>query len=102
MSGPVGSLTVGFGDRERHVGKETVVAGISVFAVFQGVRVRREELKPAPDTGVLLAHLDDALESFVVRVSAEFGGPKVIAQSFYCSDDASGLEVEGRPRTFRV
>ena len=98
----VGSGAVGFGGRLRKAGKEIGVAVVGAFAVFQGVRARREELKPAPDASVVFADLGDALERFVVRVDAEFSGPKVAAQSFYFLDDASGLEVEGRPRTLRI
>ena len=49
----------------------------------------------------MLAYLDDALERLVVR-DVELGGPKVAVQPFDGPDDASRLEVEGRPRTFRV
>ena len=98
----VGSGAVGFGDRLREAGKEIGVAVVGVFAVFQGVRVCRVELEPAPDASVVFADLGDALERFVVRVDVGFSGPKVAAQPFHCPDDAPGLEVEGHPRTFRV
>jgi len=83
-------------------GKEVGVAVGRPSSIFEGVGVCGEELKPTPNAGVMLAYLGDALERLVVGVDAELGGPEVAAQPFDGPDDASGLEVEGRPRTFRV
>ena len=40
----MGSGAVGVGGRLRNAGKESGVAVVGAFAVFQAVRVRREEL----------------------------------------------------------
>lgn len=37
-----------------------------------------------------------------MKVEAEFDGQEVATQPFDCLNDASGLAIEGRSRTFRV
>ena len=73
--------------------KEVGVAVGRPSSIFEGVGVCGEELEPAPNAGVMLAYLGDALERLVVLVDVELGGPKVAAQPFDDPDDASGLEV---------
>lgn len=105
VSGPVrrldplrGASVAGCGWRK----SKSALAFFVPYVVFQGVCVRREEPDPAPDAGVVFGHLGDALKRFVVRVNTESSGPKVVAQSFIFSNDASGLKVEGRPQTCQV
>ena len=49
-----------------------------------------------------LADLGDALEHPVVGLHEEFGEPKVFAEACDGPDDATDLQVEGRPRSFVV
>lgn len=71
----VGSGAAVFGGWLWKAGKEVGIAVVGTFAVSKGAGVRREELEPSPDAGVVLAYFGDGFERLVVRVNAEFGGP---------------------------
>ena len=60
------------------LGKPGQKVGVAVgyaLPVLQRVGVRRKELDPTPDAGVVFSDLGDALERLVVRVDLEAGGP---------------------------
>ena len=87
----VASGSVGFGGRLGESGKEVGVAVGRLSSTFEGVGVCGEELEPAPNAGVMLAYLGDALERLVVGVDAELWGPEVAAQPFDGPDSQSRL-----------
>lgn len=62
----VGSSAAGFSGWLRKAEKEVGVAVVGTFEVFQGERVRREELDPLPDARVVFTYLGNAFELLVV------------------------------------